>query len=48
MANRLLIGDRADGGYGLYASKAGEDVLTCNKHSGLYFYLSTILNVLAN
>jgi len=38
MANRLLIGDRADGGYGLYASKAGEDVLTCNKHSGLYFY----------
>tara|TARA_Y100000310_G_scaffold201688_1_gene201775 strand:- start:287 stop:748 length:462 start_codon:yes stop_codon:yes gene_type:complete len=37
MANRLLIGDRATGGYGLYVSKAGEDVLTCNK-SDLYFW----------
>ena len=37
MANRLLIGDRATGGYGLYVSKAGEDVLTCNKND-LYFW----------
>ena len=36
MANRLLIGNRATGGYGLYVSKSGEDVLTCNK-SDLFF-----------
>ena len=29
MANRILIGNRATGGYGLYVSKAGSDVLTC-------------------
>ena len=28
MANRILIGNRATGGYGLYVSKTGEDVLT--------------------
>ena len=28
MANRVLIGDRSTGGYGLYISKNGEDVLT--------------------
>ena len=28
MANRVLIGNRATGGYGLYVSKNGEDVLT--------------------
>jgi hypothetical protein len=28
MANRVLIGDRSTGGYGLYVSKNGEDVLT--------------------
>lgn len=37
MANRILAGYRAVGGYGLYVSKAGEDVLTCNK-SDLYFW----------
>jgi len=29
MANRILIGNRATGGYGMYVSKAGSDVLTC-------------------
>ena len=29
MADRILIGNRATGGYGLYVSKAGSDVLTC-------------------
>ena len=28
MANRVLIGNRATGGYGLYVSKDGDDVLT--------------------
>ena len=28
MANRVLIGNRSTGGYGLYVSKNGEDVLT--------------------
>ena len=37
MANRILAGHRAVGGYGLYVSKAGEDVLTCNKND-LYFW----------
>ena len=30
MANRGLIGNRSTGGYGLYISKSGSDVLTCN------------------
>ena len=29
MADRILIGNRATGGYGLYVSKPGEPVLTC-------------------
>lgn len=29
MANRILIGNRATGGYGMYVSKSGADVLTC-------------------
>ena len=29
MANRILIGNRATGGYGMYVSKPGSDVLTC-------------------
>ena len=37
MANRILAGYRAVGGYGLYVSKAPEDVLTCNKND-LYFW----------
>ena len=28
MANRVLVGNRATGGYGLYVSKDGDDVLT--------------------
>ena len=31
MANRVLLGNRATGGYGAYVSKAGNDVLTCNR-----------------
>ena len=30
MADRILIGNRATGGYGLYVSKSGEPVLTCD------------------
>lgn len=37
MANRVLMGNRSTGGYGLYVSQTGEDVLTCNK-SKLLFY----------
>ena len=37
MANRVLMGNRATGGYGLYVSETGENVLTCNK-SKLLFY----------
>mgnify|MGYP003656698420 FL=1 len=35
MANRILIGSRATGGYGAYVSKHGEDVLTTT--NGLLF-----------
>jgi hypothetical protein len=35
MANRILAGNRASGGYGLYVSKTGEDVLTTTE--GLAF-----------
>ena len=31
MANRILVGSRTTGGYGLYVSKSGADVLTCAK-----------------
>ena len=31
MANRILVGSRATGGYGLYVSKSGEPVDTCAK-----------------
>lgn len=31
MANRVLMGNRATGGYGLYVSKANSNVLTCDK-----------------
>jgi len=37
MAHRILMGGRVIGGYGLYVSKSGEDVLTCNK-SDMYFW----------
>lgn len=35
MANRILVGNRSTGGYGLYVSKTGEDVLTTTE--GLAF-----------
>jgi hypothetical protein len=31
MANRILVGSRTTGGYGLYISKSGEDVLVCDE-----------------
>lgn len=31
MANRLLLGNRSSGGYGLYISRPGTNVLTCDK-----------------
>ena len=34
--NRILIGNRATGGYGLYVSKADEDVLTCDRKKLLF------------
>ena len=30
MANRVLLGNRSTGGYGLYISKAGSNVLNCD------------------
>tara|TARA_R100000742_G_C4272988_1_gene92390 strand:- start:95 stop:541 length:447 start_codon:yes stop_codon:yes gene_type:complete len=37
MANRVLLGNRSTGGYGLYISESGENVLTCNKSKLLFF-----------
>ena len=37
MANRILIGNRATGGYGLYVSEPGADVLTA-AHDDLTFW----------
>ena len=37
MANRVLIGNRATGGYGLYVSEPGADVLTA-AHDDLTFW----------
>ena len=34
--NRILIGNRAIGGYGLYVSKADSDVLTCDQDELLF------------
>ena len=36
MANRVLLGNRATGGYGMYVSKAGSNVLTCNRKELLF------------
>lgn len=36
MANRVLIGNRASGGYGLYVSKANSNVLTCDNKDLLF------------
>ena len=37
MANRVLIGNRSTGGYGLYVSEPGANVLTCG-HDDLTFW----------
>ena len=31
MGNRVLLGNRSTGGYGLYVSKDGSDVTSCAK-----------------
>jgi hypothetical protein len=36
MANRILAGNRATGGYGLYVSKANSNVLTCDRKELLF------------
>ena len=36
MANRVLLGNRATGGMGAYVSKAGNNVLTCNRKELLF------------
>ena len=36
MANRVLIGNRSTGGYGLYVSKANSNVLDCDKKELLF------------
>ena len=36
MANRILAGNRSTGGYGLYVSKAGSNVLTCDRKELLF------------
>jgi len=36
MANRVLMGNRSSGGYGLYVSKAGSNVLTCDNKDLLF------------
>ena len=36
MANRVLLGNRATGGYGLYVSKANSNVLDCDKKELLF------------
>ena len=36
MANRVLAGNRASGGYGLYVSKANSNVLTCDDKDLLF------------
>jgi len=37
VAQRILIGNRSTGGYGLYVSKSGADVTSCGKND-LYFW----------
>lgn len=36
MANRVLLGNRATGGYGAYVSKANSNVLNCNRKELLF------------
>ena len=36
MANRVLLGNRATGGYGLYVSKTGSNVLTCSDNELIF------------
>ena len=37
MANRVLVGNRATGGYGLYVSESAQNVLTCSKDKLLFY-----------
>ena len=41
MANRVLIGNRATGGYGLYVSRAGDNVFAYVGHPQAALSLST-------
>ena len=36
MSNRVLMGNRATGGYGLYVSKSGSNVLNCDRKELLF------------
>ena len=36
MANRVLMGNRSTGGYGLYVSKSGSNVLNCARKDLLF------------
>ena len=36
MANRLLLGNRSSGGYGLYISKPGKDVTSCGRQDLIF------------
>tara|TARA_Y100000004_G_scaffold193875_1_gene257227 strand:- start:1624 stop:2112 length:489 start_codon:yes stop_codon:yes gene_type:complete len=36
MANRVLLGNRSTGGYGMYVSKAGSNVVSCNRKDLLF------------
>tara|TARA_R100001443_G_scaffold5400_1_gene14194 strand:+ start:14354 stop:14800 length:447 start_codon:yes stop_codon:yes gene_type:complete len=37
MANRVLLGNRSTGGYGLYVSESGQNVLNCSKDKLLFY-----------
>jgi len=41
MANRILLGNRATGGYGLYVSKSGANVLNCGVDDLLFSTLDS-------
>ena len=41
MANRILLGNRSTGGYGLYVSKSGANVLTCGVDDLLFSTLDS-------
>lgn len=41
MANRVLLGNRSTGGYGLYVSRAGKNVLICDPDDLIFSSVST-------